>query len=105
MAVIKETLRLHPPSSSIRAGRPEVDIIAEDGQHYPTEGCNVFTLSPALHRNPKYRKEPETFNPDRWLVALNTTSTPSREPGDRSSLGRGVASAKAWPSWNCELRW
>lgn len=67
-AVIKETLRLHPPASSMRSGRSGVDIIDEDGNHYPTEGCYILTLTPAVHRNPRYWKEPEKFCPERWLV-------------------------------------
>ena len=97
MAVIKETLRLHPPSSSMRVGRPGVDIIDEDGRHYPTEGCNVFTLNPAIHRNPKYWKEPEKFIPDRWLVGSQDDLHPVEgawrpfQLGPRSCIGQSLA--------------
>jgi hypothetical protein len=55
-AVIKEVLRLFPPSAPMRQGRPGADIVDEEGRCYPTEGCNVWTLTLAPHHNPNYWK-------------------------------------------------
>lgn len=68
MAVIKETLRLHPLALPMRVGRPGVDLIGDNGEHYLIEGCNIFILTPRVHQNPKYWKEPEKFCLKRWLV-------------------------------------
>lgn len=67
-AVMKEVLRIFPPAASIRIGRPGATITDDDGKVYPTEGCNVWTLTLAIHHNPKYWPDPEAFKPERWLV-------------------------------------
>jgi sterigmatocystin biosynthesis cytochrome P450 monooxygenase len=67
-AVMKEVLRLFPPAASVRIGRPGATITDDDGNIYPIEGCNVLTLTLAIHHNPKYWPEPEAFKPERWLV-------------------------------------
>jgi sterigmatocystin biosynthesis cytochrome P450 monooxygenase len=97
MAVIKETLRLNPPASSIRMGLPEVDIVDEYGQRYPTEGCHVFMINGALHRNPKYWKNAEQFVPDRWLTEVEDDMHPVEgawrpfQLGPRSCIGQTLA--------------
>ncbi|OCL07969.1 AflN/verA/monooxygenase [Glonium stellatum] len=96
-AVIKEVLRLFPPSASLRQGRSGIDIVDEDGRRYPTEGCNVWSLVLALHHNPKYWKEPETFIPERWLVGSEDPLYPVKgawrafEFGARSCIGQTLA--------------
>ena len=47
LAVIKETLRLWPPASSVRTGQPGF-FVHYDGKQYPTEGINSL-----LVRRPK----------------------------------------------------
>jgi sterigmatocystin biosynthesis cytochrome P450 monooxygenase len=96
-AVIKEVLRLFPPAASMRAGRPGADIVDEDGRRYPTEGCNVWSLTLALHHNPNYWKESESFIPDRWLVGPEDPLYPVKgawramEFGPRSCIGQTLA--------------
>lgn len=97
VAVIKETLRLFPPSASMREGRPGVEIIGDDGQRYPTAGCNVWTLTVALHHNGKHWKEVESFIPERWLVGPDDPLYPVKgswrafEFGPRSCIGQTLA--------------
>lgn len=96
-AVIKETLRLHSPASSMRVGVRGLSLIDDEGRAYPTEGCNIFTLMPALHRNPQYWKEPETFIPERWLVGPEDELYPVPgayrpfQMGPRNCIGQTLA--------------
>ena len=48
LAVVKEVLRIFPPAGSMRDGRPGVFLVDEQGQRYPTEGCNIWTLTLAM---------------------------------------------------------
>ncbi|KAL4865143.1 hypothetical protein BDV12DRAFT_188397 [Aspergillus spectabilis] len=97
LAVIKETLRLFPPSASMRQGRPDVEIIGDDGQKYPTTGCNVWTLTVALHHNSNHWEEVESFIPGRWLVGPEDPLYPVKgawrafEFGPRSCIGQALA--------------
>ena len=67
-AVIKETLRLFPPASSIRQGAEGADLVDEEGNHYPTGNCMIYILHLIIQRDPKYWVRPEEFLPERWLV-------------------------------------
>jgi len=72
-AVIKETMRLFPPGSTIRLGNPSVNITDPDpshpsyGQPYPTAGFHVWVVAHAIHRNEVYFPKPATFVPERHL--------------------------------------
>lgn len=97
IAVIKEALRLFPPSASMREGREGVEIVGDDGQRYPTTGCNVWTLTVALHHNGNHWKEAESFIPERWLVGLEDPLYPVKgawrafEFGPRGCIGQTLA--------------
>ncbi|KAJ8060141.1 hypothetical protein OCU04_010491 [Sclerotinia nivalis] len=67
-AVIKETLRLFPPASSIRQGMKGVDLIDEEGNTYPTENCMVYMLHLPIQHDAKYWVRPKEFLPERWLA-------------------------------------
>ncbi|ESZ91579.1 hypothetical protein SBOR_8049 [Sclerotinia borealis F-4128] len=95
-AVIKETLRLFPPASSIRQGMKDVDLVDEEGNRYPTENCMVYMLHLAIQHDPKYWPRPKEFLPERWLaqpgdelycdVPVNGAWRPF-EQGPRSCIG------------------
>ncbi|KKK22293.1 aflN/ verA/ monooxygenase [Aspergillus ochraceoroseus] len=97
LAVIKETLRLFPPSASMREGRPDVEIVGDDGRRYPTAGCNVWTLTVALHHNSNHWPEVESFIPERWLVGPEDPLYPAKgawrafEFGPHSCIGQTLA--------------
>ncbi|CAN6244274.1 unnamed protein product [Urochloa humidicola] len=65
-AVIKETLRLHPPAPFL------LRVCLEDcmiqGYHVP-EGTITVTNVWAISRDPKYWEEPDTFRPERFESA------------------------------------
>ncbi|KAH7387005.1 aflN/ verA/ monooxygenase [Phaeosphaeria sp. MPI-PUGE-AT-0046c] len=96
-AVIKETLRLHPPASALRKGEPGVTLTDNEGNIYPTEGCNIWVVHAAMHRDPRYFIEPDSFIPERWLVELGDPLCPVKgawrpfETGTRNCLGQTLA--------------
>lgn len=97
LAVIKEVLRLWPPASSMRGGKPGVSIVDDDGTSFPTDNCYVWTISLLLHRNPKYWKDPDSFLPERWLVGPEDPLHPIKgawrpfEFGPRNCIGQTLA--------------
>lgn len=96
-AVIKETLRLFPAPSSTRAGEPGIFVQGEDGRQYPTEGCLVWSVHQAIHRDPSYWSEPDSFIPERWLVPPEHALYPVKgawrpfEFGPRNCIGQKLA--------------
>jgi cytochrome P450 len=96
-AAIKEVLRLFPPAASMREGREGVDIVDDDGRRYPTEGCSVWMLTVALHRNPRYWARADEFLPERWLVGPEDPLYPVKgawrafEFGPRGCVGQTLA--------------
>ncbi|KAL4898965.1 hypothetical protein BDW74DRAFT_184242 [Aspergillus multicolor] len=96
-AVLKETLRHFPPSASLRAGQPGLNITGDDGTSYPTANCNVWTLTVALHHNSAHLKHAESFIPERWLVGPADPLYPEKgawrafEFGPRSCIGQTLA--------------
>ncbi|MEL7357077.1 MAG: cytochrome P450 [Cyanobacteria bacterium J06560_6] len=61
--VLKESLRLYPPAHEFaREAAEDYDL---DGYIIP-KGTTVLGSQWAMHRNPHYFNEPETFQPERW---------------------------------------
>lgn len=96
IAIIKEAMRLFPAASSIRIGEPGFSLV-EDGRQYPTDGCNVWSLHQAMHREPLYWREPDAFIPERWLVSSDDPLYPVKgawrpfEFGPRNCIGQELA--------------
>lgn len=101
-AILKETLRIFPPSGSMRVGRPGAFLVDETGRRFPTENCSIWTLSLAIHHDPRYWVEPESFLPERWLVGPDDPLYPGGtktsgaawrpfEHGPRSCIGQSLA--------------
>lgn len=98
LAVIKETLRLYPPASSIRNGEPGFSVITADGRQCPTEGLLVWSNHVAIHRNPDFWQQPDDFLPERWLVEKDDPLFPAAkgmwrafEYGPRNCIGQELA--------------
>ena len=96
LAVIKEALRLYPADSSSRRGEPGLSL-SQDGQQYPTEGCEVWTLIQAIHRDPRYWLQGDTFIPERWLCSKDDPLYPIKgawrpfEFGPRNCIGQELS--------------
>lgn len=95
-SVIKETLRLFPPASSIREGAPGVDLVDDDGTVYPTENTLVWVIHEEVHRSPRYWKRGDEFLPERWQVDPGHELYPVKgawrpfETGPRDCLGQNL---------------
>jgi cytochrome P450 len=96
LAVIKEALRLYPADSSARRGEPGFSL-SQDGQQYPTEGCDVWTLIQAIHRDARYWPQGDTFIPERWLCSKDDPLYPIKgawrafEFGPRNCIGQELS--------------
>ena len=96
-AVIKETLRLYPPVSSIREGEPGFAVADDQGRLFPTEGFLVWANPQAVHRDPEYWSKPDEFWPERWLTIRNDPRHPIKgawrpfEYGPRNCIGQELA--------------
>jgi cytochrome P450 len=113
-AIIKETLRLWPPGSTIRQGSKDYFIRQpETGEMLPTEGLVSATLSfdwipltcpikmiwPILHatqRDPKYwGPDAHLFQPERFLPENSDKLVPNAfrpfEKGPRNCIGQEIA--------------
>ena len=95
-AVIKETLRLFPPASCSRQGKPNVDVVDDQGNHCPTDHAMVWILHVETHRSPQYWSRPEEFLPERWLVEADDDLYPMKgawrafEHGPRNCMAQGL---------------
>lgn len=65
--VIRESMRLYPPVWSL--GREATEECEIDGFRIEP-GAQVLFSQWAMHRDPRYWSEPETFDPDRWADGL-----------------------------------
>ncbi|KAF7618979.1 cytochrome P450 monooxygenase [Aspergillus flavus] len=96
-AVIKETLRLFPPANGLRGGLPGVSLRDEQGRIFPTEGCAIWIVHTAVHRNPSSWPQPHAFIPDRWLVEPGHPLYPPAggwrpfEQGPRNCIGQNIS--------------
>ena len=97
LAVIKEALRLFPPLSSPRAGEPGFHLKDTDGHSFPTDGFLIWSISQAMHRDPEFWPQPDTFLPERWLAGPGDALAPAKgawrpfEYGPRNCIGQELA--------------
>lgn len=68
VAVIKETLRIYPPSMSMRQSVPGSSLMTQNGVSLPTEDLYILTNTWATHSNPRIWVRPDDFLPQRWLA-------------------------------------
>jgi cytochrome P450 len=96
-AAIKEVLRIFPPGASMREGHRDFTVVDEEGNRFPTEGCNVWTLNLVMHHSPEVFVRPEEFLPQRWLVGAEDPLYPVKgswrafEWGQRNCIGQTLA--------------
>ena len=96
-AFIKETLRLYPAVSSLRAGEPGFQVTDELGRQFPTDELLVWSNPVPIHRDPAYWHQPDDFLPDRWLVGPDNPLHPVKgawrpfEHGPRNCIGQELA--------------
>ncbi|SMR54016.1 unnamed protein product [Zymoseptoria tritici ST99CH_3D1] len=100
VAVCKETLRLMPPASTVRAAAPGYRLIDPDtGEHIPTEHMLVWPSATGIHRHPKYFPDPHTFKPSRFLPGDDTGSNTAAwipfSKGPRNCIGQELAMIEA----------
>lgn len=97
LAAIKEALRMFPPAGGIRKGSPDIVLTSEDGTQYPTAGCAVWVVHEAMHRNPAYWPQADTYLPERWLVGPSDPLYPVKgafrpfEIGPHNCMGQTLA--------------
>ena len=92
-AILKEILRLFPVVPSTRAGEPGYSVRDEPGRLYPTDGCLVWSVHHAIHRDPALWPQPYLILPERWLVSSEDLLFPRKgawrpfEFGSRNCIG------------------
>ncbi len=95
-AIIKETLRLWAPASTLRKAPPGY-FLHHDGKQYPTEGFVIWPVIYALQRDPNLWPSPDSFIPERWIVDDADMLHPPKgawrpfELGPRSCIGQDLA--------------
>lgn len=95
MNVIKESLRLYPPVWSLGRRVLEDDVV--DGYTLKKDSI-VFICPWAIHRLPEFWKDPEAFDPDRWLQEDSRRMQGAYLPfsmGQRKCIGDTFATVEA----------
>ncbi|KAK4498933.1 hypothetical protein PRZ48_009443 [Zasmidium cellare] len=93
--VTKEVLRLQPPASTVRKGEPGLTLHdPETGANMTTDGFMLWPVNVGMHRQPKYWKDPHTFNPARFSPTDTENNTAAWIPfsrGSRNCIGQELA--------------
>lgn len=85
-AVIKEVLRLHPPSPLLSWARLAITDTTIDGFHVP-KGTTAMANIWAIMRDPDVWSDPLEFKPHRFFVNNNTSTTTGGSEMEFSVLG------------------
>ncbi|KAG4220137.1 hypothetical protein PC116_g31384 [Phytophthora cactorum] len=82
-AVIKETLRLHPPAATARTTKHGTGftVRAPDGQQHCLDGMIIYNCETLIHRDPDiYGDTANSFVPERWIGQDDEQSTSDLSP-------------------------
>lgn len=99
-AVIRETLRLHPPGGAMRYSKKNTGLYvreASTGQSHCVDGLAIYVCEHLIHRDPAvYGDSANYFLPERWLdddVAAKVPVSAWRpfERGPRGCIGQELA--------------
>jgi cytochrome P450 len=99
-AVVKETLRLHPPAAIAREVIEDITLEKEGGQTYTIpEGASIYIIPYYTQRLEPYFENPDDFRPERFLnadgsISSNAMRNPSYYPfsiGPRNCVGQPLA--------------
>lgn len=90
--VVKESLRLYPPSWTIpRQAIHDCEI----GGYFVPAGTSVTASQWVMHRDPRFFAEPEQFRPERWAAGLEKSLPPfvffPFGGGPRQCIGQSLA--------------
>ncbi|KAF2681620.1 cytochrome P450 [Lentithecium fluviatile CBS 122367] len=100
LAVIKETLRLYPPASTMREPRSGVVVTDRQNNSYPLDTLGANIVHTAVHTNPRVWPRSEAFIPEHFLVDAdhelypNPTAYRPFEQGPRSCIGQTLVYAE-----------
>lgn len=96
-AVIKESLRLQPPASTVRMGQEGFYIHdPSTGASIPTVNLMLWAVDVGLHRNPSHWADPHSFEPERFIGTgpANPAFVPFSK-GPRNCIGQELALIEA----------
>ncbi|KAI0378394.1 cytochrome P450 [Hypomontagnella monticulosa] len=101
-AVIKETLRLHPPASTVRMTEPGTGftVRASTGEEYCLDGVIMYSCQSIIQRDPTvYGDTADDWVPERWLGDAAKDIPPSAwrpfERGPRNCIGPELANLES----------
>lgn len=109
-AIIRETLRVHPPAATVRMTEPgsNFQLTLPDGKQICPDGCVIYNCSSIIQRDRKvYGETADDWIPERWLG--DTSSLPASawrpfERGPRSCIGLELANIEAKVILACAAR-
>lgn len=92
LAIIKETLRLSPATTTMREGQPDFSFhITEPNtnwpESWPTEGFQLIDSPKTIHTDPSLFPHPHQFIPDRYLVPHTDPLSPAPNTWRAFQLG------------------
>ncbi|TPX08842.1 uncharacterized protein E0L32_009660 [Thyridium curvatum] len=93
-AVIKETLRLHPPAATARYSKPGTNFIVTDpqtGRQYCLDGMVLYICQYIVHRDGKvFGETANEFFPERWLGDTDTSEATNSGLADEANEKAGA---------------
>ena len=98
-AIIKEILRLYPPSGSARLQHPGTgfNVTLPDGTSLCLDGLIVYNCAAIIHRDEAvYGPTKDDFMPERWLGNTDTSMQTNNESGPDNKDAGSKIPASAW---------